>query len=98
MSFAPVSTLGLSAYLAGDPSSRSITRRSGRSPARSDRGPTAISTAPEGYSSGYGMRSRIPGIDYPHLHHTPADVVVDALWQATDIPTVYDAGLPSQLT
>ncbi|MET8430801.1 transglutaminase family protein [Nocardia sp. NPDC004860] len=37
-------------------------------------------------------------IDYPHLHRTPADVVVDALRQATDILAVYDAGLPSQLT
>ncbi len=41
---------------------------------------------------------RLGEIDYPDLHLVPARVVVDTLRRTTDILSIYDNGLPSELT
>ncbi|WP_067813562.1 transglutaminase-like domain-containing protein [Nocardia inohanensis] len=41
---------------------------------------------------------RLGEIDYPELHRAPARIVVDTLLETTDILTVYDRGLPSELS
>ncbi|MTE13371.1 transglutaminase-like domain-containing protein [Nocardia aurantiaca] len=45
----------------------------------------------------FPVDSRRGEIDYPELYRTPAESVVDALSNATDILAIYDRGLPSQL-